>query len=224
MIITLSGTFGSGGLEIARALSQQLGYMLFEKEIVERAAEIAGEELKTSTGMVYDEDMDQLDEEKSYSKVLLKLQFDTLPQYVSSNYEMEKNTLKRIKQAEANKKAVMEAVEASKNGNCIFVGRCAGYFLRDDPRAVRIFTMDNCLSNVKNRVRSMYPDISDADMVKLITVTNKRRKDYLEYLTQQDMMDMNNYDFVFNTGYINDEETIELIKEIVNHREQILNA
>ena len=222
MIITLSGSFGSGGEDIAKILAEKLGYRLFGKEIVRRAAEISGSDLKASTEKFYDEDMDRLDTEKGYSKALMRMQFDTLPEKMTSNWNIVAHAHERTKQINANRKAVLEAIEEVQHGNCIFLGRCAGYFLKDNPETVRIYTLDSYTDNIKARIRRDFPNISDAEILKLAKLTDKRREEYYEYLTQQQLYDMKNFDYVFNVGYLGVDTTADLIIKIIAEKEKEL--
>lgn len=84
VIITIGREFGSGGHEIAKKISEELGIQLYDKEIIDEAAK----------KFHFDENVLAYYDEKPVNSVLFPLSLDSLP------YGMEDSVEKRAAIAE----------------------------------------------------------------------------------------------------------------------------
>ena len=161
MIITIARQHGSSGREIARALSEDLGIQCFDKEIVDEAAENSSicKELISSF------------DEKRVSPFMLQT-----TQYPSMNYGLGLN----IQVASAQFDVIRKLAD---QGDCIFVGRCADYILRERKDLTRVFIMGEqedkirCIMNRQN--------VSETEAKKKIKQVDKDRSSYYKYYTDQ---------------------------------------
>ncbi len=116
-----------------------------------------------------------------------------------------------IKQAETIK------MIASKN-DCVIVGRCADYILKDNPNLIKIFLYAPMEYRI-NKVQEMYKDSYD-NAKKHIIKSDKSRTSYYEIIANKQWGDKENYDLCINCEIGNDKivNTIcEYIKNILAH-------
>ena len=113
-IITIVRQFGSGGREIGYMVADKLGIKLYDKEMLQRAAQDSG----------ICEELFESHDEKPSNSFLYSLVMDTYSMgYSGSTYnDMPINHKIFLAQFDAIKKIANE-------GPCILVGRCADYAL-----------------------------------------------------------------------------------------------
>ena len=176
MIITLGREHGSNGHEIARALADELGYSCYDKEIVDRTAE---------TSHFSKEVLASYDEKRVAPYIV------PTPHYMGLGEGFRLN----MQVAAAQFQAIRDLAEED---NCIFVGRCADYVLRNQPNLVRIFIM----ADEDFRVKTMMArkDLTEEQARKLIKQVDKDRSSYYKYYTDQIWGEKENYDLCINSG------------------------
>ena len=193
MIITIARQHGSSGREIARALSEDLGIQCFDKEIVDEAAEISSicKELISSF------------DEKRVSPFMLQT-----TQYPSMNYGLGLN----IQVASAQFDVIRKLAD---QGDCIFVGRCADYILRERKALTRVFIMGEqedkirCIMNRQN--------VSETEAKKKIKQVDKDRSSYYKYYTDQIWGESENYDLCINSSKIGVAGSVNVIKAYIEN-------
>ena len=101
----------------------------------------------------------------------------------------------------------------AERGDCIFVGRCADYVLRREPKLLRVFIM----ADEDFRIRTMMArqDLSEADARKLIRQVDKDRASYYRYYTDQIWGERGNFDLILNSAKIGVDGCVKLIKDYV---------
>ena len=119
-IITIGREFGSGGHEVGRRLAAELGYKLYDKELLKMMAQ----ESNISEKVLEDYD------EKNTGSLLYSIMMDVYPSmnYVGNTlqrqiYQAQYDTIRRI----------------GEKGDCVIVGRGADYILRDLPHLTSVF-------------------------------------------------------------------------------------
>ena len=124
LIIALNREYGSGGKEIAEKLGKRLGIRTYDEDIADLAARRSG---------IRKDYFEKVDE-KPTDSFLYMLAMNTFTMNTSMNpFE---NTLSSDKLF--NKQAEVIQEIADKN-DCIIIGRCAGYILRDEPKCVKVY-------------------------------------------------------------------------------------
>ena len=193
MIITIARQHGSSGREIARALSEDLGIQCFDKEIVDEAAE---------NSSICKELISSLDE-KRVSPFMLQT-----TQYPSMNYGLGLN----IQVASAQFDVIRKLAD---QGDCIFVGRCADYILRERKDLTRVFIMGEqedkirCIMNRQN--------VSETEAKKKIKQVDKDRSSYYKYYTDQIWGESENYDLCINSSKIGVAGAVNVIKAYIEN-------
>ena len=97
--------------------------------------------------------------------------------------------------------------------SCIFVGRCADYILRDRPYVLSLFfyaSEEDCLARLRKQVSG-----TDEELLKRMHAIDKHRADYYKYYTGRDWNDARNYDFCLDTGVMDYDKLIEVVKSYI---------
>jgi cytidylate kinase len=196
MIITIGREHGSNGHDIARELAQQLGYTCYDKEIVDHAAENSG---------FSKEIFDSYDEKKVSAYVVPS------PHYVGMGEGFRLNM--QIASAQFDTIRML-----ADKGNCIFVGRCADYVLRNRKDLVSVFVMANKDFRVKTLMERKGIDADQAR--KLMRQVDKDRSSYYKYYTDQIWGEAENYELCIDSSKIGVEGTVEVIKAFVAAKEK----
>jgi len=125
-IITVEREFGSGGGEIAKQLAERLGWKLWDHELTEEIAKVAG--VDPSAVARCDERMDSTFHR--LAKVFWRGSYErNMPLSGANVFDADRFV--------AVGQEVME--HAARSGNCVIVGRGAPYFLRERPDAFHVF-------------------------------------------------------------------------------------
>jgi len=188
MIITIGRQHGSNGHDIARALAKETGFKCYDKEIVDHAAENSG----------YSKEIfDTYDERKVSTYVV------TTPHYIGMTEGFRLNV-----QVSA---AQFDAIRAlADKGDCIFVGRCADYILRNRDDLLRVFV----LADRDFRIQTMMArrNLTAEQAKKLIREVDKDRSSYYKYYTDQIWGDAENYDLCIDSGRIGVDGAVKVIQ------------
>ena len=195
-VITVGREFGSGGRELGGRLAHALGYVYYDKEIV--------------TAIVHHTDMAE-----GFVKEIVE---GKTPHYfpVSVGQSLSLNMDFQIHQMQQIVKAQTDVIrEMALESNCVIVGRCADYILKElrnegKIELFRLFVYADPESRLK-RCRERAPEgenLTDKELEKQIKRVNKERAAYYEDYTLQKWGDKRNYDICLNTSFMNIEEMI----------------
>ena len=178
-VILIGRQFGSGGHDIGKALAEKLGYAFYDQEIIEMTAGTTG----------YTPEFIQKNEEMMTSSFLYDL-VNQMYMYAQADEEAPKDKI-----YEAESKVVKELAE---KGNCVIVGRCSDYVLRDNRNCLRVFfsaPMENRMKRVMERLH-----LSEKDARQKIQKEDKWRADNYRYYTGRIWGAAGNFDLTVNTA------------------------
>ena len=181
-IITIGREFGSGGRELGRRLSEHLGIAYYDHEII---AEIAK---RTALSEAY---VRQITENRPLTSFPIHFggRFCALPdpllQQSISIYSEQHRLL----------------CELAEKSDCIIVGRCADYVLRDS-HPFRIFVYADAQSKLMRCMERRTPEetLSEQDMKRKITEIDRNRARYYAFFSGQKWGARENYDLLVNTS------------------------
>ena len=181
-IITIGRQFGSGGREFGKRLADELGIPYYDKEIVDGIAartELAEEYIRQIV-----ERMPGYHFPITIGRTLHGGTSDYLMHQYASVYAEQANTIR-------------EMAEAS---DCVIVGRCADYILRD-MKPMRIFVYADLESRMARCRRKGAEDetLSDRQLKKKILSIDHNRAHYYRHYTGRVWGDRVNYDICINT-------------------------
>lgn len=193
MIISIGRQHGSGGREIARLLAQELGIKCYDKEIVDEAAKHSD----------FSRDLINAYDEKRMSAFMLQ----------AGGYGLNENFRLNMQVVSAQFDAIREI--ASK-GDCIFVGRCADYILRDRSDLVSVFILGDMDERLKCLARRQ--GLDEAAARKKIKEVDKDRSSFYKYYSDQVWGDAQNYDLCINSSRLGVEGTVKVIMDYIKTR------
>ncbi len=193
MIITIGRQFGSGGREIGEKVAKRLGYTFYDKEILTMAAEDSG--FSPSAMEHYDE--------KPSGSLIYSLYMtgaatsDNLPlnqQLAFAQF----NVIRKVAQAD----------------NCVIVGRCADYVLREKKNLLTVFFHAPMAYRVQRVMAEQ--SIDNANLAeKTIKKQDKSRADYYNFFTHKKWGDAGSSMLSVDTSVMSTDLVAEAIADYV---------
>lgn len=195
-VITIARGYGSGGKTIGKMLAKELGVNFYDRDILRMASDESG----------ISEALFAQSDEKLKNSILFKTaknvyKGEIIPpdsdDFVSNDnlFNYQAKVIKELAQKES----------------FVIAGRCADYILKDYKNIIKVFVhapLEHCIDVV-----SQMRNISRKDAMKYIEKTDKRRGEYYHYYTGNDWNDARNYDLCLNSGELDYERCVEIIKD-----------
>ena len=177
-VIAIGRQFGSGGHDIGKALAEKLGYDFYDAEIIQMTAGTTG----------YTPEFVKKNEEIMTNSLLYDL--------VNQMY------LNTDRQDEAPKDKIFEAEcqvvrNLAKKGNCVIVGRCADYVLRNSGNCLKVFFSAPLMSRIRRVAQRQ--NISEGEAKATVQKNEKLRADNYRYYTHRMWGAAGNFDLSLNT-------------------------
>lgn len=195
-VITVGRSIGAGGLSVAKALSEELGIAMYDKNLIMEVARRSG---------LNPEIFEKRDERASRSKLTSLFGFRSLLQgngSITTDSIMNEENLFKIQSQVIRELAGKES--------CVIVGRCADYILRENPRCVSIFIN----ADPKFRIsRMMKEGMSEEEARTAISRGDRKRAEYYNYYTFKKWGDSASYDLCIDFGKLGGE--ITPVKDII---------
>ena len=189
MIITIGREFGSGGRELGKRLAEALGIAYYDKEIVT--------EVSKNTDSAYEYVQNIIDKRPIvYYPISIGHSFEDYNSYIATqHYAIQSEQENVIK-------------DLASKADCVIVGRCADYILRD-LNPFRIFVYADMEVKIQRCIEKGEVDTSlnERKIKKQIKQIDRQRAEYYEFYTGLSWGDKANYDLMINT-------THQQIKEI----------
>lgn len=197
IVITIARQYGSGGKTVGHMLAEDLGFNFYNREIMRLASEDSGineklfgrvdENLKTSL-------LKRLAGVKNIygGKLIPPEDGDFVSDDNLFNYQAK--IIKQLAETE----------------NCIIIGRCADFILKDYPNCLSVFVHGSeefCFARSMER-----NSMTEREMRRFIARTDKYRGDYYKYYTGRSWYDARNYDLCLDSSKLGFEGCVEAIK------------
>lgn len=197
-IISIGRQLGSGGKEIAEKLGERLNIKVYDKALLEVAAKESG--LDATVFETADEQ-----ENGGFFSGLFSIH-GSMGDYMPMGSYMGNDKLFEIQS-----EAIRNIAERE---NCIIVGRCAEYVLRDYPNMISIFiTADN--EERINRIMKV-EGLEHDKAVEFIEKGDKKRRSYHDYYATTHWGEARSYDICINSSKMGIEGTVELLYSFIN--------
>ena len=189
--ITISREFGCNAREVSRILAGKLGVLLYDKDLVDMAAERAG--ISVDVFMDADKIVDSVEEQLTRSFGY----GSTTAFYSDQAIQAQIEVIREI---------------ANKKEPAIFFGRCADYVLREYPNTLNVFLY----SPLEERVNHMMEayQLSERSAQKMIKRIDRQRHNYYKYVTGTNRGDRNLKHFMIDVHKFGSEKTAEIISQI----------
>ncbi len=177
-VIVIGRQYGCGGHDIGKKLAEKFGYEFYDQEIIKM---IAG-----TTGMTSD----------FISKQEVSMTNSFLYDFVNQMY------LYKDKIEEAPKDKIFEAEakvikDLANKGNCVIIGRCSDYILREDKNVLKVFLSAPIEQRIKRIMKKS--DITQKEAEQKTRKEDKRRADNYHYYTGRVWGMSSNFDITLNT-------------------------
>lgn len=199
-VITIGRSYGSGGRTMGKLLAEDLGLKYCDRELLRIASDKSG---------INEELFGQADEniKKSLTSFFRTkaADIDAVPSAADSEKFVSDDNLFKI-QAQVIR-------ELAQEGDCVIVGRCANYILRDNPNVIKLFcysSLENCIKREKE-----LSGMDEKEIVKKIQRIDKNRAEYYKYYTGQEWDAAANYDLCLNTGSMSYEQLLKVVKAYI---------
>ncbi len=197
-ILTISRQLGSGGWQIGKTLSEELGVPFYDKEIIKIAAKESG---------VSEEILKYYDERQTNS-LLYSLSLGSFSAITDTIgginvpindkvFEIQRNIIKRV----------------ADEGPCVIIGRCSDYILSDRDDVVNVFIY--CDSDKRYKRIAERDNITISAATEFIKKTDRNRANYHNYYADNKWGEINSYDMCINSK-IGIRKCVEILKTVVS--------
>lgn len=194
-IITIGRQFGSNGRLIGIALAERLGINCYDKDLIKLASEHT--DIPYSQLKLVDEKREkpwryQVDENSNIDRHYRYGHIDKIL------FNLQSKIIREV---------------ASKE-DCIIVGRCGNYVLRDEERCKNIYLyapLDVRISTIMERYH-----LDEKGAHSLVRKMDKDRNYYFNYYTDQSWDEMTTYDLTIDTSAFTVDEIVDLLEMVYN--------
>lgn len=182
-IITVGREFGSGGREFGKRLAEELGYAYYDREIIGEIAK------RTQLAESYVQNIVEGGTGVYFPITIGKTLHSVEPDYLLRQYAA-------VYTEQAN--VIREMAERS---DCVIVGRCADYILRD-LMPLRLFIYADTPSKLRRCREKTQEDASltDKQLARKIRRVDRHRALYYQHYTGKRWGERLNYDLMINTS------------------------
>lgn len=197
-IITIGREFGSGGREFGKRLADELGIAYYDREIMEEIAKRT--QLAESYIQHIVEGAPGIWTPITVGKTLHGAEPDYLLRQYASVYSEQANAIRDL----------------AERSDCVIVGRCADYILRDrDP--LRLFIYADMPSKLARCREKSHEDdgLNDRKLARKIRRVDRNRARYYSYYTGRRWGDRNNYDLMINTSTMPIKAAVHSLAELL---------
>lgn len=200
LIINIGRELGSGGRQIARLLAERFNLRFYDKELLELVAKESG---------LCSEYLEKSDETASGSSFFSGIPSMNLSVFGGGFFGAH-NLMGQERLFGLQSDIIQRLAEES---DCIFVGRCADFILRNNPGCVNVFISADMQDRV-DRV-SKNDGISKEEAQKLIEKVDRQRSAYYNYYTYQTWGAAKTYHLCVNSSRLGIKGTADFIASFV---------
>lgn len=190
-IITISRQFGSGGRTIGKQLADELGVKCYDREIIEKVAE------KSGFAEEYIADRSEYGQRAAFSNFFADRSFG--------------NGLSNEDQIWTIQSRFIQELAAKEE--CVIVGRCADYILKERNDVLRVFVHAD-LDKRAQRVVEVYGENPEVSTLKRLKQKDKKRATYYQFYTDMSFGDARNYHICLDSGELGIDTCVSIIKEL----------
>lgn len=192
-VITIERQYASGGNEIGKKLAEVLGYKLYDRNILMKAAQ----ELQIPS--IY---IENLEETPSGSFIF------NLSKTPFGGNDKDLPLAEKLFKAEKN---IIE--KAAEEGGCIIVGRAAGYILREKEDCLKVFIHADKDKRVKRAVQR--EGIKESEAENTLKKIDKRRSGFYNSVTKWEWGNPQFFELYMDSGKLGIDLCTKLLAEAV---------
>lgn len=195
-IITIGRELGSGGRELGKRIAERLGYAYYDNEVISQIAQ-------------------KTDLAESYVKsVVERNPIVSFPITIGHSFYPHVGNLDQMTNIFVEQSNIITSM--ADKSNCVIVGRCADYILRDR-HPLRIFVHADRQSRI-DRCRKKAPEnehLTDKQIWRNIRKVDKHRAKYYMFYTGKKWGDKRNYDVTINTSFVDIKFITEAVLKLI---------
>ena len=191
-VINIGRQLGSGGREIGEKIAQRFDARFMDKELIKVAAEQTGFRREL---------FEKSDERKGF--------FGSLFNFRNSSFGQNDPYAPAISE-ESMFQILSEVIRsAAAESSCVFVGRCADYILRDNPRCFNVFITADEQDRVERiaKLRDVTPDKA----LQIIEKADESRASFYNYYSSRRWGEAATYHLCINSSILGIDKTEEYI-------------
>lgn len=197
-ILAMEREFATGGNEIGRRISKELGIPLYDRNILIEAAKHLDLQPKNV------EDL----EETAPGSIIFNLSQKIGGNLNSSSKSpLSASNLPLSVKLFMEEKRIIESKVAE--GDCVIIGRCASDIFRDRDDCLKVFIYANNDFRLKRTIETEKVPKEDASA--RIKKMDKKRRDFFHTHTSKDWSDPKNYDICLDSGVLGIDKCVEIL-------------
>ncbi|MCD8189603.1 MAG: cytidylate kinase-like family protein [Clostridiales bacterium] len=205
VIFSIGRLYGSGGHELGERLAAELNIPLYDRGIVNRAAE----QIHISSQSAQEEDRRSSNRFFAYTPV----------EYIG--FDVESHFGKPL--SEEVYQAQVEIVhQAAAQGSCVIVGRCADVILEQEPGLIDVFLT----AKREDRVRRLTDKfgLTERKAQDQIRKIDRERRYYYELHTARDWASWESHQIMLNLSRLGADRALELMVDLYKRKEKELRG
>ena len=191
LILNIGREMGSGGRELAQRLAQIFDLKFYDKELIHEASKDSG---------ICQDCFEKADEKPQ------KVWYSRFPFFGDPGF----NGLSNDALFEIHYRTVQRL---AKENDCVFVGRCTDYILREDPACLNLFVHAPRDFRVRRICQSM--NVNEEEAVQIIEKADKIRSSYYNFYTNKEWGKASSYHLCVDTSLLGVEKTAGWVAEWV---------
>ncbi len=194
-VITINRGYGSGGRTMGIALAKELGWHYYDRELLRLASDESG----------ISEELFAKADETVKRTLLFRVARDALNGEVippDSDAFISNENLFRYQAR------IIRTLAATEN--CVIIGRCGNYILRDQPNVVKVYVHAPekvCIRTVMNMF-----GLTHDEAEKRIHDIDRRRGEYIRHFTGRDWQCADDYDLCIDSSRMEWDKCIRIIR------------
>lgn len=196
-IITISRECGSGGRQIGKKLAEKLGYSYYDKELIDRVSKESG---------LAKEFIEEQGEHITGS-----LLFNIASNMTYAGQVFGGNMLPLQDQLFVVQSDIIR--EIANKENCVIVGRCADFILKDYPDSLHVFIHGDMACKAKRAVNEY--GFAPGDVEKTLRKRDKARANHYKYYTDSEWGKAQNYDMTLNSSTFGIDACVNVLYDVV---------
>ena len=198
--ICIGRKFCSGGRNVAAIVAEKLGIKVYDRDLLKKAAQNTG---------FSEPFFDEADEEKTRRGLRSLFMNHLSSNGLSGNYlsnesifNMQSEAIRKIHESE----------------DCVFIGRCADYVLRDSDRLLNVFIAADIDDRVARVCRHADESMTPSKALSLIEDIDRKRSSYYNYFTGRTWGDSAVYDICLNSTTLGYDKCAEIIVSLAKDK------
>lgn len=201
IVITVAREYGSGGHDLAALIAERLGIAFYDNQIIALAAADLGMTPEYITS----------NEQQMSSSLLLRM--------VTRDYEVSVD--KSLSKDDAMFVAQSRVIRnLAAQGDCVIVGRCSDYVLRDMADCINLFVHASDDYKFSRAIREY--GLTDENVKREVTRINKARAAHYQHYTQRRWDDLNNYDLTCDLSKVSPDTLVNMVISLYRDRRSSL--